>query len=371
MDTKAVSKPPFLTSLGPALVILLVGLLVVAIAVWRLGGDPLGLARIGTRFSERDPNGTEGYDGQFIYYIAADPDPQRVALHLDVPAYRYQRILLPLLARALALGNQNAIPWTLALLGVLSLAGGTWAVSELLHTWGVSRWYAPVYGLWSGFLLALVVDLPEPLAYGLAAGALLAETRGRKPLAWMLLGLALFAKEVTMLFLVALMLVYLNERRWKDAAGLALIGLFPFVLFQAWLWATFGEPGIGSGGAMSTPFEIIPFMGLLRIGGYSLVYLLAMLAVFGPAVIFPALWGAWRATRQWLGGERNIIVAGLFFNALVIAFTPFSTFRETGGMLRFASGLVLALLLFAGRYRITRALNYSIFWIVLNVFLLK
>jgi len=50
---------------------------------------------------------------------------------------------------------------------------------------------------------------------------------------------------------------------------------------------------------------------------------------------------------------------------------PFSTFRETGGLLRFACGLVLALLLFAGRSQSKRALNYTVFWLALNAFLLK
>ena len=85
--------------LGPALVILLISSALVGVVIWRLGGDPLALARIGARFSAGDPQGTQGYDGQFVYYIALDPNPAAVAPRLDVPAYRYQRILLPLLAR--------------------------------------------------------------------------------------------------------------------------------------------------------------------------------------------------------------------------------------------------------------------------------
>jgi hypothetical protein len=254
---------------------------------------------------------------------------------------------------------------------VLSMAGGTWAVQELLAGWGANRWYALVYGFWAGFTLALVVDLPEPLAYGLAAGAFLALERGRRWTGWLLLGLAAFVKEVTVLFTAAVLLAYLAQRRWRNLAGLALVGVLPYAAFQGWLWAVFGRPGIGSGGSMATPFELIPYMGLLRIGQYSTVYLFAMLLVFVPAVVLPSLWGAWRSGRFWLAGERNQITAALLVNAVVIAFTPFSTFRETGGIIRFASGLVLALLLFAGRYRQRRALNYSIFWLVLNLFLIK
>ena len=356
---------------SPAGVVLIAATLLVSATIAINGGDPLALARIGTRFSQGDLQGSEGYDGQFIYYIAINPDPQQVAQYLDVPAYRYQRILLPLLARAFSLGNQPIIPWMIVSIGILSLVGGTWAVSVLLAGWGVSRWYALVYGFWAGFMLALVVDLPEPLAYGLVAAGILALERERPWLGWCLLGLAVFARETALLFVLATLMVYLYRRDGRRALGLTLVGIVPFMVFQAWLWLTFGTPGIASGGAMATPFEVIPYMGLLRIGGSSLAYLLAMLLVFGPTVILPSVWGVWRSTKSWLAGERNQIVTGLFINALIIAFTPFSTFREPGGIIRFATGLILAVLLFAGRYRQRRALNYSVFWVVLNVFLIK
>jgi hypothetical protein len=357
--------------LAPAMVVLVIALALVTVAIWRAGGDPLALTRLGTQFSQGDPNGTPGYDGQFIYYIARDPAPERVAPYLDVPAYRYQRILLPLLARLISWGNPGQIPWALALLGVLSISGGAWAVGEILAGWGVSRWYALVYGLYAGFLLALIVDLPEPLAYGLAAVAILLLEREQRLAGWIALALAVFAKETTLLFVGGVWLAYLFQRRWKDLLGLTLVGVLPYALFQGWLWMVFKAPGIGSGGALATPFEIIPYMGLLRIGAYSLPYLLAMLLVFGPAVVLPSIWGIWRGARQWISGERNLFVACLFINALVIAFTPFSTFRETGGILRFACGLVLALLLYCGRYRMRRILNYTPLWLVLMVFLIK
>ena len=62
-------------ALIPALVTLLILALVVAVVILMADGDPLALARIGTRFSENDPNGTAGYDGQFVYYLARDPRP--------------------------------------------------------------------------------------------------------------------------------------------------------------------------------------------------------------------------------------------------------------------------------------------------------
>jgi hypothetical protein len=366
MKIRSLSNPFY-----PAIIVLLISSIVVLIAIIVNGGDPLVLARIGTRFSEGDPSGTQGYDGQFVYFIAQNPDPYAIAARLDVPAYRYQRILLPLLARSLSMGNVGLLPWIIPVLGILSLVVGAWAVAELLVHWGVNPWYALIYGLWAGFLLALITDLSEPLAYGLVACGILAIEREQHILGGCLLGLSVFAKEVTLLFVLAALVVYLNERQWWKTIRLGLLGIFPFAIFQIWLWSVFSQPGIGSGGAMATQFEWIPFKGLFRIGSHSKEYLLAMLIVFGPTILLPVMWGIWASIKSWLTNERNLLVVGLFINALVIVFTPFSTFRETGGIIRFSSGLVLSVLLFAGKYRLRRVMNYSVFWLVLNVFLLK
>ncbi len=357
--------------LSPAVLVFVIAALIVAGVTLHAGGDPLVLARLGTRFSQGDPSGTEGYDGQFVYYIAIHPDPALVAPFLDVPAYRYQRILLPVLAHLLSFGNPSAVPWVLVIIEILALAAGTWIVGALLSGWGASRWYALVYGLYAGYLLAVLVDLPEPLAYGLVAGGIAALESRHNVLGWFLLGLSVFAKEVTILFVGAAIFAYLAQKRPREAFWLALIGILPYLVFQVWLWKVFGQPGIGSGGAMATQFEWIPYMGLWRIGQFSLVYLAAMSIVFVPAVVLPSLWGIWKSVRTWFLGEKNLIVSGLFLNSLIIAFTPFSTFRETGGILRLACGLVLAVVLFAGRYQQKRVLNYSLLWLVLILFVIK
>jgi len=356
---------------APAAVTLLLTTILLVVVLLNLQGDALALARLGTHFSGGVPGGTVGYDGQFVYYIARSPNPSQVAQYLDVPAYRYQRILLPLLARFLALGNVPLIPWMLVLLGILFQAVGTWAVSELMHGWGVSRWYALIYGLWVGFLLALIVDLPEPLAYALVAMGWLTRTKEKKLLSALFFGLALFAKEVTVLFVAAVWISDFFKRNWTSFWLISLAAILPYAIFQLWLFELFGQFGIASGGDMATPFEWIPFMGLWRIASASWQYLLAMLVVFAPAVLLPVTWGIWSASRRILDGNFEDLSLALLVNCLVIVFLPFSTFRETGGLLRFACGLVLAVLLFASRQNLKPVLNYCWLWLVLNVFLLK
>ncbi len=296
--------------------------------------------------------------------------PVNVTPFLDVPAYRYQRILLPLLARIISLGNEQILPWVLLGIGVFSQILGTWLVANLLVRSRCSPWIALSYGLWAGFTLAVLVDLPEPLAYGLVAGAILASEKENEKLAVLFFGLALFAKEVTILFLGAYFGYRVLNRQWRKA-GYVFLGMVPFFVFQAWLWMTFGAPGIGSGGANATSFELIPFMGLGRIAGFDLRIFLVFLLVFGPTIVLPSIWGLVVASKKIRDREYSFLPVALIVNALFIPFLPFSTFREPGGLLRFACGLLLAVILYAARYRQTRVLNYSLFLLALNVFLIE
>jgi hypothetical protein len=361
----------WMRALPPALVTGLGLLIILILVLASAGGDPLALARLGTQYSQGDPGGSEGYDGQFVYYIAQDPAPDSVKGRLDVPAYRYQRILLPLTSRFLSLGNPEWIPWTIPLAGLVSQIIGTWLVGILLLGWGVSAWYALVYGLWAGFTLAVRLDLPEPLAYALVVGAILSSLRGRRWLTWILYGLAIFAKEVTAIFLAVQLIDYLGRRRWRDAVGLVTIGCLPFLLFQGWLWGAFGEVGLGSGGANATSFEAIPLLGFVKVAAADRTVFLVYLLVFGPFILFPTIWGLWQGMKNIRAHSLDLVALFLAANSLIILFLPFSTYREPGGLLRFCGGLVLAFLLYTASTKRTRLLNYSLFSMALNVFLIE
>jgi hypothetical protein len=316
-------------------------------------GDPLGLVAQGTRFTTHTPGGTWGYDGQFYYAMARYPDPLQAAAVIDVPAYRYQRILFPLLARLLSLGRPQALPWALIVLGLASQALGTLAVARLLATWGVSPWFALIYGLWIGFALSIRYDVPETLAFALAAGGLLAGERHKNGLSWLLFALAVFTKEVTLAFVAAAALSLLVQRRWRGLAGLTLVAGLPYLIFQIWIFTTFGRFGFGSGGALSTPFMAIPYLGLWvsLFTGYSLLHKLMIFGLFVPLAVVPSLWGIWASLKRLRAGETSPLAWGLLINALAILPLPFSTFSDPRGMPRFLCGLLLSALLFCARFR--------------------
>jgi hypothetical protein len=176
----------------------------------------------------------------------------------------------------------------------------------------------------------------------------------------------MFAKETTIAFALAALLEDLLGPKEGRRSSIWIIGfgvLFGF--WQLWLWRTFGELGLGSGGAERTPFEWVPLMGLIRVGLVDVRVLILYIAIFGPTMVVPAIWAAYTAVRDAV--QRNLTGVGgaLFLNAALILFMPFSSFREPLAILRLGSGLVLATLLYAAARGRTRVLNYSLLWCAL------
>ena len=348
--------------LTPSLVVAVFLLLYLGIVLARAGGDPLAFARVGEGFRDGKPLGEPGYDGQFAYFIALDPRPALVAGRLDVPAYRYQRILYPLLARLLAAGSPSLVPWALVAVNLAAQVAGAFLVEAWLVAHGLSRWYALSYGLWAGLVMAVRLDLNEPLCYALVAGALLAQHHDRPRLAAACLGLAVFAKETALLVAAALIIWAILARRWNFLFPLSWF-LIAFAIFQFLLFRWFGAIGLTSGGYLATPFEWVPFLGLWRVGVVSREALALLGVIFGPLVVVPSLWGIGAAARRLWQRDVSPAVLALATNATAIAFTPFSTFREPLGLVRFAAGLVLATVLFGAHVKSRRVLNYSMFWL--------
>jgi len=375
--------------LRPWVVVLVVGLAYVGITLARYGGDPLAFALVGTRYSQGDPQGAPGYDGQFAYYIARDLlGGWRFC---DVPSYRYQRILYPLLAWVLALGRPEAVPWTLIALNVAALAGGTYFTERLLAARSVSHWYALAYGFYGGLVAGLRLDLTEPLAYGLVQAALWAwekqgrqgdkETRGQgdggacstngsrianresRFTFYVLLALAALTKETALIVTAGLLLHLVLERRWREAVGLGAVVGLPFIAWQGVLWAWLGTPGVGAGGAMATPFEWLPFAGLLRVATVSLPAFWLLLAIEGPLFVLPTIWALVVAVRDLWRRRRHPWVTVLLAQAAVLPFLPFSTWREPLAMARLGCGLVVATMLYGALCHSRRILNFSLGWL--------
>jgi hypothetical protein len=370
IDRQCIQSKKLTSGLAPALVTLALMAAVVGSVIIVANGDAMALVQMGSRFENHVVNGTWGYDGQFYYYIARDLNPQTTAAYLDIPAYRYQRILYPLMAHIISFGNLALIPWVMVILSVLAQAMGTWMVAKILDSWGINVWFALVYGMWIGFGLAVRTVMAEPLAFGLVAGAWLANQRGRLGLTWVLLGLSLFAKEVTVGFILAFALDMVWHRRWRHLIGLVLVAGLPYLVFQLWLLGMFGRFGIGSGGAMATPFEIIPYMGLWRVLQNPSILLKVLGVALIPVAVIPSAWGMGASIKKLIALDVNPETLALLINAASLVFLPFSTYHDVRGITRFMCAIAMAIIFFCARYQRLTLLKLSFLWLSLDLLLL-
>ena len=330
--------------------------------------DPFSFVLIGGKYDPRVNNPYFGYDGQFAYQIARDPI--NAWKYLDIPAYRYQRILYPLLARGLSLGNETALPWTLILINLVSLVVGTWVLERLLVAHKQNPWYALGYGLFAGLLLSLRLDLTEPLAFLFILSGLWAFERHKWLLSAVLFIGAALTREVTIVFAAACCLSLLTNRQLRLGfiwgAGIAI----PFLLWQGLLWIWFGTIGIKAGGAMSDPMEFIP---LRAWWGYAAVnptdfWVKSLLIV--PAVLLPTLAALWTAGRSLWQGTRGVAEWALLLNGILILFLPRTIIFDPLGVFRTLIGLVTGVVYFGLSKPSRRALNYALVWLELLLFIL-
>ena len=289
-------------------------------AFFAAGHDARDLSFIGKRFLEQshassvisvDPTyryypDQVGYDGQWAYYLALDPPNARY--YMDKPAYRYTRILYPMTARLLAFGRPALIPYTLLLVNLLALAGGTLAVAAWLKRKGITPWLALIYGLYPGLFLSLQHDLNEPLAYALLTLAVyLFDFGGRRRLiyAGLAFALAILARETTAVFAVLYGLALLaprpfsgvgaqlaNARLWKPSrarliqtATLLSISLAPALFYRLFLRLWLGNADVP---ADVVP-ELIPFRGILSYWPWQGPQIIAAATVIAPALICAAV----------------------------------------------------------------------------------
>jgi hypothetical protein len=164
-----------------------------------------------------------GYDGQFFLFIAQDPAHARH--YLDDAAYRYGRIVYPMAARAIAVGQAEWIPAALVVFNVLAITLGTFAVAKWLTRRGSSPWLALFFGLFPGVFISVLRDLSEGAAYSFAALAFVtfdARRRRRLLASALLFALAILTRETTAVFaLAAAVPLLFSGSRTRDVRGAA------------------------------------------------------------------------------------------------------------------------------------------------------
>ena len=321
------------------------------IALATHGWDPLWFAWQGDRYAQSAPEGTTGYDGQFVLYIARDG--WGAVPHLDNPAYRLQRILTPVVVRVLSLGMPVLVPWIIILVNAVSIIAATAILAHWLSGQATSPWYALTYTLFVGTLMPYSRDLTEPLALCLAALGAVMWLREDYSLAIVSWSLAALAKEITLIFPVGAVAASIYRGKIRLAVGAALTAA-PLVCWEAYLYVRLGEIPFLSGPSL----EPVPLLGVIRgwsaePGGLSAAVLVALAAV----VLFPI---SLRCLRR---HSTPIVPIWLLLHTIFVLLLPSDVYSHIMHAGRNAGGMILSLtLLLPSLWRAARplALGYSV-----------
>jgi len=291
-----------------------------------------------------------GYDGQFSYLLAVNALGS--VQGLDQPAFRYQRIVYPIIIRVLGLSQPMLVPWMMMAVNLLAAVAACFALGELLARRGVPRGLAMVFVLSFGYLLAIRLDLLEPLTYTLALLGWLAYETDRPRLAILLFALAGLTKEVGLLFPAALAAWELFRRRGRRAAAILAGSIVPYAVWYFILRLTLGGSPLAA--LQSSPVPI-PFAGIFYMSDPVQIVFVSIL------VLLPAFIGgtcaAWFALRDRVG-ERSRDAFLVMTNAALVAVMPLPTWEDPLAIARIGLGVLGALLLWlAGSHR--RALPFA------------
>ena len=317
----------------------------------------------------RTIDSSTGYDGQFYYFLAVDPTHGRD--YMDAPGVIYSRIGYPMTVRALSGGNPAVIPYVLVLVNILAAVGGALAVAFFLRRHGLPPSWALLYGLFPGLILSVLRDLTEPMAFALAAAALLVfdpRSKLRLLASASLFGLAMLTRETVALFPAILALGLLvgsgTPTSWRDRfrwrplgrnlirsiafAEIAFLPLYiwrhvltAYVLPNATTQESFGSSQHVLGGTAGRAVAaIVPFHALEAQWPWTGEDVTSLITVVLPALLWSAI--AIMLLRRKLTVEPWLVLTNV---AVFVVFLPDAIAVDYGSLGRASISVVLAALM--------------------------
>ena len=334
---RAPGQHPIFRLIRPAYVVACIYLLFIGLDCLLHGHNALYYVHIGSRYALHELHGTGGYDGQFFYYIARDP--LHAAPFLSHPAYRYQRIVYPLLVAVLSLGQAQLIPYMLLLVNFIAIVLGTELLARLLIREHLSPWFSLAFGLYFGQATAFIFDTTEPLAYLFICLGLFLLTRQRATAAALCMGLAVFSRETAILFPLGYLVLYLLQKRWYDLLRLFLLAIAPTIAWYTFLrFALQDATGLSS----APPFERIPFQGLFVFAHDSRRFMPLIILMLIPTLFSWLLLAKEVLHHRW----KSVSWLIWLFNLVLVTYMSRLSYVELVSAGRLSTGLVLAMLFY-------------------------
>ena len=319
----------------PSVVVAFSYILLLGLFTITRGYSALDFVHLGTIWSQHNPAGTWGYDGQFYYQIAHNP--LNAYMYMDNASFRYQHVLYGLFVGALSLGQPALIPYMLLFVNLLSVVLSVEIISWLLVKHGLSPWFSLAISLYFGQATASMFDTAESFTYLLVCiGVWLLE---EKYLTWaaLLMGLATLSREIAVLFPAGYALYFLIRKDWQAFIRFTVLGILPLLLFLITLRFIFGESGV----TFTRPLEHIPFAGIFFYTQAPRKFWLLILLILIPTV------GGWMVIGSELLRRKLVqVFFVLLANLALITFLSHFSYFDLVSSGRIAVGVVLALLLY-------------------------
>lgn len=256
-----------------------------------------------------------GYDGQFYHLIAHDPFLRsNLKAYIDDARLRYRRILVPMLAYTLALGNPLRIDAAYELITFLMIGLGVyWSCGLALESKLSAAW-----GLLFLLLPAVLITLDRLVVDGALAALTAAFLYYRRstPKLFLVLVSAALTRETGFLLIAALCLYLIYQCEWKRAGAFLLSGV-PALAWYAYVRARTPAapydlspiPFSGIWTALRHPWPYppdIPLLDAVRVADY--LALGGVLCAFGLAF----WWLAKRPWEPWQAGAVVFAAMGIF-----------------------------------------------------------
>ena len=279
-----------------------------------------------------------GWDGQFYYYMSNDILAQKdTSQHLDSPAYRYQRIGLPLLANlASRLTLQSWVsPATYYLTSLILILFATFMAARFFQSKGVNPLWSLVWALGFGTQITLLNGLTDAAADALLIIALVSLLEGRRWLYLVAVSFAVLAREVYVLVpasIAAVQFYAVIQPYWKNAPRVPvrilidiyraviwhLPAILAFVAWRVYLKIHFGvSPSSEAYGVLGLPFVATYHYLLTGFSSYNQSFSLALIHVEPVILLFYTVF----------------LVVGLYFIASALREILVKLIKTDGGAL--------------------------------------
>ncbi len=268
------------------------------------------------------PN-SDGYDGQFYYRLALAPFDLRQPLYgvkVDEPAYRMQRIVYPVLAWAVSLGQPRLVPLALLVVNLIGIAATAFLAVRLTRRLELPALAPFAIVLWPGFLVTLTHDTTEILSAAFVLAALDRYFAGRL-FAFVVCGaIATLTRETGALVLGGLFIYEVLSWNLRRAVvcGLAMVPFLVWRQMQTVIWGT--VPSSAAMDVLNWPLVgIAQAFGAILFGHYVIptgIKGLVLRAYAFASIAFLVAFSALTASR-FVSGRKALVAAWLPLVALM------------------------------------------------------